>query len=63
VCIGRRQAEQMLARGHGALVDGQPLREAMERLWPTSAWKGDPVRGRDGVLEDTQAGSGGSLES
>ena len=59
VCIGRRQAEQLLARGRGAMINGQPLREAMETLWPPSAWGGEPVRGRDGVLEESPADPGG----
>ncbi|MDG2422943.1 MAG: GTPase HflX [Phycisphaerales bacterium] len=60
VRLGRRQGEQLLARGNDARVDGKHLREAFETLWPAQAWGGSPVKGRDGVLEDSVADSGGS---
>ena len=35
VRIGRRQVEQLLARGSVFTLDGIPCTEALERLWPT----------------------------
>lgn len=50
--IGRRQAEQLLARGGDATINGVPLREAIKTHWPRKAWNGPPLNGRDGVIED-----------
>ncbi|MCH2149412.1 MAG: GTPase HflX [Phycisphaerales bacterium] len=51
VRLGRRQVEQMLARGGEGLLDGLPLKDAVERLWPSKAWSAPVVQGRDGVLD------------
>lgn len=50
VRLGQRQAEQLLSRGGEASINGMPLREAIETLWPPRSWSGPPLHGRDGVL-------------
>ena len=51
VRLGRRQVEQLLARGGEGLLEGRPLKEAIELLWPSQPWSAPVVQGRDGVLE------------
>ncbi|MEE2907985.1 MAG: GTPase HflX [Planctomycetota bacterium] len=60
VRLGQRQAEQLLARGSDASVEGVPLREAIKAIWPPRAWSGPRINGRDGVLEDSIADTSGS---
>ncbi|MCH2133364.1 MAG: GTPase HflX [Phycisphaerales bacterium] len=55
VRIGRRQIEQLLARGGEAMIDGAPLREAIETLFPARAWAASPINGRDGVIDEVPA--------
>ena len=51
VRLGRRQVEQMLARGGEGTLEGLPLKDAIERLWPSQPWSAPVIQGRDGVLE------------
>ena len=48
---GRRQIDQLLARGGTAEVGGRPLKEMADELWPRGAWAGPQFSGRDGVLD------------